>query len=103
MVEPGFFRTDFLDKSSLVTSHNEIADYEETVGAMRRFSKDANHAQPGNPAKLAAAFLILVNAANPPLRLPLGSDTVARLESKNKFVAAELAEWREVALSTDFK
>jgi hypothetical protein len=32
----------------------------------------------------------------------LGSDTVARILEKNRFVEAELAEWKELALSTDF-
>lgn len=102
VVEPGFFRTDFLDASSLVTSTMQIADYADTVGVMRDLASGANHAQPGNPAKLADAFLTLVNASNPPLRLPLGSDTVARIEQKNRSVAAELEQWRSVALSTDF-
>lgn len=102
VVEPGFFRTDFLDATSLVTSTNQIADYADTVGVMRDFASGANHGQPGNPAKLADAFLTLVNAANPPLRLPLGSDTVARIEQKNRRVAIELDQWRAVALSTDF-
>jgi NAD(P)-dependent dehydrogenase (short-subunit alcohol dehydrogenase family) len=102
VVEPGFFRTDFLDSLSLIRTTNEIDDYADTVGAMRHFATGANHAQPGDPAKLADTFLTLVNAQNPPLRLPLGSDTVARIEQKNRSVAAELAQWRTVALSTDF-
>lgn len=102
VVEPGFFRTDFLDSSSLKRSSRVIDDYDATVGAMRRFAADANHGQPGDPSKLAQAFLNLVNAENPPRRLPLGSDTVQRIEQKNRFVEAELAQWRELALSTDF-
>jgi NAD(P)-dependent dehydrogenase (short-subunit alcohol dehydrogenase family) len=102
VVEPGFFRTDFLDATSLVTSSNQISDYADTVGVMRNVASDLSHAQPGNPAKLADAFLTLVNASNPPLRLALGSDTVARIEQKNRSVAAELEQWRTVALSTDF-
>jgi hypothetical protein len=35
------------------------------------------------------------------VRLPLGSDTVARIEEKNRFVEGELNAWRELALSTD--
>ncbi|OWJ97638.1 short-chain dehydrogenase/reductase [Pseudomonas sp. A46] len=103
VVEPGFFRTDFLDEQSLVKTALELPDYDETVGAMRRFAKDYNHAQPGDPVKFAEAMLALVNSPNPPQRLPLGSDTVARIEEKNRFVASELAEWRDLALSTDFK
>jgi NAD(P)-dependent dehydrogenase (short-subunit alcohol dehydrogenase family) len=102
VVEPGFFRTNFLDQSSLKRAAREIADYDATVGATRAFASTANHAQPGDPAKLAKAFLALADAPQPPLRLPLGSDTVQRIENKNRFVAAELAHWRELALSTDF-
>lgn len=102
VVEPGFFRTDFLDERSLHRSAHVIDDYDETVGAMRRFATDANHAQPGNPAKLAKALMVLADAKQPPVRLPLGSDTVARIEAKNQHVAEELATWRELALSTDF-
>lgn len=102
VVEPGFFRTDFLDDQSLIKTALELSDYDETVGKMRRMAHDYNHAQPGNPAKLADALLVLVNAPNPPQRLPLGSDTVARIEAKNRLVAEELAQWKDVALSTDF-
>jgi hypothetical protein len=42
-----------------------------------------------------------VNAKNPPLRLPLGSDTVERIEAKNSHVAKELAAWRTLSTSTD--
>lgn len=102
VVEPGFFRTDFLDDQSLSKTTTRIEDYAATVGAMRDFAQGANHAQPGDPARLATAILTLVASAEPPLRLPLGSDTVARIEQKNAFVAGELDAWRSVALSTDF-
>ncbi|VVQ24460.1 3-phenylpropionate-dihydrodiol/cinnamic acid-dihydrodiol dehydrogenase [Pseudomonas fluorescens] len=102
VVEPGFFRTDFLDEQSLIKTQLELPDYDETVGKMRAFAEAANHAQPGDPQKFAEAMLALVNAPNPPQRLALGSDTVARIEAKNRLVAQELAEWNELALSTDF-
>lgn len=103
VVEPGFFRTDFLDEQSLIKTALVLPDYDETVGKMRTFAEAANHAQPGDPLKFADAMLALVNAPNPPQRLALGSDTVARIEAKNRLVAQELAEWNELALSTDFK
>lgn len=102
VVEPGFFRTDFLDEQSLIKTALVLPDYDETVGKMRTFAEAANHAQPGDPQKFAEAMLALVNAPNPPQRLALGSDTVARIEAKNRLVAQELAEWNELALSTDF-
>jgi hypothetical protein len=81
----------------------QIADYTETAGAMRSFAAGANHAQPGDPAKLARALMMVVDAAEPPLRMPFGSDTVRRIETKNAFVAEELARWCDLAVSTDSK
>jgi NAD(P)-dependent dehydrogenase (short-subunit alcohol dehydrogenase family) len=103
VVEPGFFRTDFLDSTSLTTAGVVIEDYAETVGAMRSFAAGANHQQPGDPEKFAKAMLKLADAAKPPVRLQLGSDTVARVREKNRFVEKEMAEWMDLALSTDFE
>ena len=101
VVEPGFFRTDFLDDQSLVKTEARIADYADTVGAMRDFAAGANHTQPGDPAKLAKAMIELVNAKQPPLRMPFGTDTVAKIAEKNAHVAAEVAAWHSLAVSTD--
>ncbi|EJM99443.1 oxidoreductase [Phyllobacterium sp. YR531] len=103
VVEPGFFRTDFLDESSLSVSHSAIADYDETpAGAMRSLAVQFNHSQPGDPARLAKAMITVAHSDNPPLRMPFGSDTVAAIEKKNAYVASELATWRDLAVSTDF-
>lgn len=102
VVEPGYFRTDFLDTNSLNTTSNMIGDYAETVGEIRKHAVSLNHQQPGDPDRLAKALLKVVDAPNPPLRMPFGSDTVAAIEAKNAFVSAELDTWRELAMSTDF-
>ncbi|MBB3012999.1 oxidoreductase [Cupriavidus alkaliphilus] len=101
VVEPGFFRTDFLDASSLVRVGTEIGEYAQTVGAMRTHMASANHQQPGDPARLAAALLALADSNTPPVRLPLGSDTVARIADKHRKVESELAAWHALAVSTD--
>ena len=102
VVEPGFFRTDFLDDNSLVRTGQQLADYDASVGDTRNAANDLNHQQLGDPAKFAKAMMVLANAPNPPVRLPLGSDTVKRIEAKNAEVVAEMTEWRELALSTDW-
>ncbi|WCM18591.1 oxidoreductase [Paraburkholderia bryophila] len=102
VVEPGYFRTDFLDASSLVVAPHVIDDYDETSGAVRRRATQMNHNQPGDPKKLAAAMLTLVDAATPPLRLPLGNDTLAAIAAKNAYVAEEMDAWRTLSASTDF-
>jgi NAD(P)-dependent dehydrogenase (short-subunit alcohol dehydrogenase family) len=103
VVEPGFFRTDFLNDNSLVSTRQQIADYAETVGVTRDFAAGANHAQPGDPQKLSTAMLKLVDSDSPPVRLPLGSDTVARINAKNRHVESELDAWHALAVSTDFQ
>lgn len=102
VVEPGYFRTDFLDASSLVVGKEIIDDYDETSGKVRRFAVGMNHNQPGDPAKLATALVTLADAANPPLRLPLGTDTLKAIADKNAYVASETDTWRALSASTDF-
>jgi NAD(P)-dependent dehydrogenase (short-subunit alcohol dehydrogenase family) len=102
VVEPGYFRTDFLDSNSLVESPETIVDYASTSGEMRKVAKAVNQQQPGDPEKLAQAMIILVESEQPPLRLPLGTDSVTYIEAKNAFVTGELNAWRELSVSTDF-
>ncbi|MFD1951509.1 oxidoreductase [Sphingomonas arantia] len=102
VVEPGYFRTDFLDASSLAVSPKIIADYAGTAGKVRNIAEGLNHAQPGDPAKLARTLVDFIETPNPPVRLPLGSDTVAAIEAKHRSDAAILSEWHAVSISTDF-
>ena len=102
VVEPGYFRTDFLDATSLTVSGSEIADYAGTAGRVRRVAADLNHIQPGDPDRLAQVLVDFADAANPPVRLPLGSDTVAAIEAKHVSDAEIVAKWRAVSVSTDF-
>jgi len=102
VVEPGYFRTDFLDSSSLAATVARISDYAYTVGKIREFAAAHNHEQTGDPAKLGKAILELANVATPPVRLPLGTDTLKRIGEKNAFVEKEMAEWRTLAASTDY-
>ncbi|TDV03064.1 oxidoreductase [Paraburkholderia caballeronis] len=102
VIEPGYFRTEFLDASSLVVSPNVIADYAATSGATRERAAGLNRQQPGDPAKLAAALVTLVDSNEPPLRLPLGKDTLDAIARKLAFVATETDAWKALASSTGF-
>ncbi|MGF6773629.1 NAD(P)-dependent dehydrogenase (short-subunit alcohol dehydrogenase family) [Paraburkholderia sp. GAS199] len=102
VVEPGYFRTDFLDASSLAIAKDIIADYDDTSGNVRRRAVDMNHNQPGDPEKLASAMVQLIDAPTPPLRLPLGSDTLKAIAEKNAFVTQETQTWQTLSASTDF-
>jgi NAD(P)-dependent dehydrogenase (short-subunit alcohol dehydrogenase family) len=102
IIEPGLFRTDFLDASSLVQAAKRIDDYNGTAGATRAWANSNNQGQPGDPVKAAVAILAIATVDNPPLRLQLGADCVARIEAKLKQVAGELAQWRTLAESTAY-
>jgi NAD(P)-dependent dehydrogenase (short-subunit alcohol dehydrogenase family) len=102
VIEPGYFRTDFLDASSLSVSPIRIADYDGTAGKVREIAARLSHNQPGDPSKLADVLIAFADAPNPPVRLPLGSDTVAAIEAKHVSDAAILSDWRSVSISTDF-
>jgi len=101
IVEPGYFRTDFLDASSLDTEGTVIDDYAETAGAVRQHAADANHAQPGDPVKAAAAIVEIASAERPPLRIQLGRDSFGAVAEKLQSVAEEQKAWQELATSTD--
>src|SRR5262249_13690947 len=86
VVEPGWFRTDFLSAQSLSSTAVRLDDYADTVGKTRVAAAAANHQQPGDPQQLARVIVQLAAEREPPRRLALGSDTVARIQEKNRDV-----------------
>lgn len=102
VIEPGYFRTDFLDASSLQFSSRLINDYRATAGQVRSRVGGLNHQQPGDPEALAGVIVEFGHTPNPPVRLPLGSDTIAAIEAKHAADSDILVTWRNVAMSTDF-
>jgi NAD(P)-dependent dehydrogenase (short-subunit alcohol dehydrogenase family) len=102
VVDPGSFRTEFLSTDSRRQPKQTIPAYDGTAGKLRDAIPPGHGHQPGDPVKAVAAIRRLAVAPEPPLRLPLGSDFVTLVEGKLASVTAELARWRELALSTDF-
>jgi NAD(P)-dependent dehydrogenase (short-subunit alcohol dehydrogenase family) len=100
-VEPGYFRTNFLDGTSLLRAEKVIEDYAKTAGAMRENAAKVSYNQPGDPVKLAAAIVRLAASPNPPVHLPLGNDTLKHYREKAEAFEKEIAEWHDVITSTD--
>jgi len=102
VVSPGFFRTDFLDSSSVKYSDKRpIKEYAEKMAAFRAFHDDRNHTQAGDPAKLGKVILHLADIENPPVSFIAGSDAVqwatGTLENRLKLIAA----WKDLSASSD--
>lgn len=101
VVEPGYFRTEFLSAGSIVHNALRIPDYEATAGKVRGDALERDGKQPGDPKKLADAMIALVRSAEPPRRLALGRDTVAVTEAKLAAAHAELEASRATSIATD--
>lgn len=101
VVEPGYFRTDFLDPSSMRFGSEEIADYAEVTAAIRDGYAQRNHKQPGDPAKLAQALLRLADVSAPPVHFAVGSDAVEIVRTKLDAWRQELEAWKDLSASAD--
>jgi NAD(P)-dependent dehydrogenase (short-subunit alcohol dehydrogenase family) len=96
IVEPGLFATDWFGRS-MVKAQKRLAAYDPVV---TRRDVDPNHksVRAGDPDLAARAICQAVDAEKPPVRLPLGADAVAVVDTQLARKAKELAKWREVAL-----
>lgn len=101
LIEPGFVRTDFLDGSSVRYGDREIPDYTEARQRQREFFGGRNHAQPGDPEKVAALVLRIVDEENPPLRVLAGSDALGRMRDRLANLSREVEAWAEASAATD--
>lgn len=101
VVEPGAFRTSLFGNAS-ASAEIDAPDYRDTVGATRRAVAAGDGAQPGDPAKAAAAVIAALDAEDTPLRLALGSDSVDALLAHLETVRGELRTWEKTARDTAF-
>ncbi|UBU14891.1 oxidoreductase [Nonomuraea gerenzanensis] len=100
IVEPGAFRTDW--QGSSMELHAVGPDYEQTVGALHRYRRESDGAQPGDPARAARIIIDVVGHEDPPRRLLLGSDAVAAAQKAGEVRAAETERWAAVSRSADY-
>ena len=101
VVEPGVFRTDFLDSSSLSVAAERLAEYDGTPAHVTLdWIDQANHAQLGDPVKGAALIYEVTAGDSLPAHLYLGQDTIDRLRVKVEQIERDLAPWREKSAAT---
>jgi NAD(P)-dependent dehydrogenase (short-subunit alcohol dehydrogenase family) len=102
IIEPGYFRTNFLNAGSIVTTANAIADYAEIAETKRMHAQDIPGNQPGDPQKAAEVMISTAELPEPPLRLLLGSDAYQYANYKIKTLTEGIEANKEITLSTDF-
>ncbi|MFJ4048941.1 MULTISPECIES: oxidoreductase [Pseudomonas] len=99
IIEPGGFRSDFAGPS-LITALIDDGDYRETNERIKHYVQERHGKQESDPAKFGPALCALVAAEQPPLRLPLGPDSLSLIRDDIAAVSAELDHWEPLSLST---
>jgi NAD(P)-dependent dehydrogenase (short-subunit alcohol dehydrogenase family) len=100
IIEPGFFRTELLvEGSSTLWPELSIPDYAERTTATIEGWKGMNGKQSGDPAKLAAALITVIDRDQPPLRWLAGADAVQTAEQKANDLRAQADAFRELSSS----
>jgi NAD(P)-dependent dehydrogenase (short-subunit alcohol dehydrogenase family) len=102
IVEPGYFRTNFLSGSSLRRADRVIEAYAATSGRTRAIADERNGQQVGDPALAAKAMIKVTQVEKPPLRLILGADAVDRVRAKLVQVRGDLEAWEATSVSTAY-
>jgi NAD(P)-dependent dehydrogenase (short-subunit alcohol dehydrogenase family) len=99
IVEPGFFRTELLEKESTAYADVSIDDYAERTAQTRPAWEAMSGKQGGDPAKLAKALITVVGQEQPPLRWVAGADAVATVEQKANELLAQVDAYRDLSSS----
>jgi len=100
-VEPGGFRTEWAG-GSMKRGEQDIADYEALFAPLRQARLERSGKQAGDPAKAALAFMQIVDATDPPVHLPLGTDAVSFIRTKLETLKEEIDRWEALSTSTNF-
>ncbi len=100
ILAPGTFRTNFMNQETLSVAQHKIDAYDLDTQIAQFTGFDGK--QLGDPKKLAAVVLQLAEMPNPPLHLPLGSDSYHAILEVRKKEKEELEQWKSLSLSTDF-
>ncbi|KIW13492.1 hypothetical protein PV08_08680 [Exophiala spinifera] len=108
VVEPGYFRTGFLNPGARVKSARVIDDYTDTVvGQVRNALDSVDNNQPGDVVKGSKVIVDVLTRTGAaagreiPIRLVLGRDCVETIRQKCESTLKLLNEWEPIITSTD--
>jgi NAD(P)-dependent dehydrogenase (short-subunit alcohol dehydrogenase family) len=102
IIEPGYFRTNFLNSGSIVVPAKPIAEYLDVQDTKRKHAEEIPGNQAGDPEKAARVMINIAQIAEPPLRLLLGSDAYQYANYKIKMLQEGIEANKDMTMSTDF-
>ena len=100
VVEPGSFRTSFLEQGSMGVAAASIDDYAGFMDVARERTRAASGTQPGDPMRAAAAIVSVVDSGVDVFRLPLGEDALAAVRAKLEQVQGDVDRVTALGLRT---
>jgi NAD(P)-dependent dehydrogenase (short-subunit alcohol dehydrogenase family) len=103
VIEPGALRTNFFEGSQVRFSEGAIPQYKNLLSTLNAQVARMHGHQKGDPMKAARFIVALTEAANIPLRIPLGADAVALLDKRIKRHKEELSAWRDKSKNISFE
>lgn len=105
VIEPGYFRTGFLNAGAQIKSEKRIKEYDESdVGAVRATLDKVNNNQPGDVDKGAKVIVDILTKSGAaegkelPMRVALGADSPASIREKIQAML-HCASWKSGTLS----
>ncbi|WP_316808714.1 SDR family NAD(P)-dependent oxidoreductase [Pedobacter agri] len=102
VVEPGYFRTEFLTSGSLAVPKNPIEAYKEVRESQAAHQNEINNQQPGDPAKAIDVIIAAAESDHAPLHLFLGPDAYHVANEKITAVQKDMQDWKALATATNF-
>lgn len=100
LVEPGFFRTDFLEPTSVSYASATIGDYADG-GGVKDIYDAYNGRQAGDPARLGEVLVELAAMPSPPKQFLAGSDAVGMATGSLQGRLDEIRAFETLSRSTD--
>lgn len=102
IIEPGPFRTEWADGSSIIMAEQKIDDYAQSSHKTRERIAMINGQQQGSPQKAAELMYKLTTVPNPPVRIPLGRPGFDIVKKKLQSALEEITIWEADAVATDY-
>jgi NAD(P)-dependent dehydrogenase (short-subunit alcohol dehydrogenase family) len=101
LLEPGFFKTDFLSEQSVAFGDVKLAAYDELEAKNHEHLKRMTQGKGGDSERLGAALITLANMKDPPVRIAAGSGALTVFKMKADRLTAEAAAHADLSRAMD--
>ena len=107
-IEPGYFRSNFLNSGNRLIAKAHIPDYDGTASRETQAAMEAyNNKQPGDIVKGARTIVDVLSQTGVaegreiPMRLGIGSDCFNVITGKCNDTITLMEQWNDITISTD--